>query len=269
MRILHCVLILAFVIFLKNVYCDSSNPSPPLPNSPLSYLSSLPKPKASPFEIPATNTNLDEVHPQAPAAIPTTPKVKSYLLVVQWPPGVCTGISDVSTCKKPWPSEFKIHGFWPQVSQADLPKKSDQFNYNKLQGLLAALRINWPTLKAGDHDAIFWSEQWYKHGIYSEMEQAAYFQKTLELYGNVGKGLDTALDAEGIKRNGLKTYKLQDIEAALQNINDGFTCSVKCVQSKIDNVEQIQEIRFSYTTDFKKQNTVQTSRCTGPNVRFP
>ncbi|KAF5203812.1 hypothetical protein FRX31_006601, partial [Thalictrum thalictroides] len=87
MRILHCVMILAFVIFLKNVYCDSSNPSPPLPNSPLSYLSSLPKPKASPFEIPATNTNFDEVHPQAPAAIPTTPKVNSYLLVVQWPPG--------------------------------------------------------------------------------------------------------------------------------------------------------------------------------------
>ncbi|KAF5192142.1 hypothetical protein FRX31_010123 [Thalictrum thalictroides] len=96
-----------------------------------------------------------------------------------------------------------------------------------------------------------------------------YFQKTLELYGKVGEGLDKALDAEGIKRNGLKTYKLRDIEAALQNINDGFTCSVKCVQSKIDNVEQIQEIRFSYTTDFKKQNTVQTSRCTGPNVRFP
>ncbi|KAF5185107.1 hypothetical protein FRX31_025306, partial [Thalictrum thalictroides] len=131
MRILHCVLILAFVIFLKNVYCDSSNPSPPLPNSPLSYLSSLPKPNAFPFEIPATITNLDEVHPQAPAAIPTTPKVKSYLLVVQWPPGVCTGISDVSTCKKPWPLEFKIHGLWPQVSEADPPKKSDQFNYNK------------------------------------------------------------------------------------------------------------------------------------------
>ncbi|GKD87626.1 hypothetical protein Tco_1358780 [Tanacetum coccineum] len=57
MRILHCVLILAFSILLKYVYWDSSNS---LPNSPLNYLSSLqrappPPPRAPPPPPPQGN----------------------------------------------------------------------------------------------------------------------------------------------------------------------------------------------------------------------
>ncbi|GKD17377.1 hypothetical protein Tco_1206535, partial [Tanacetum coccineum] len=64
MRILHCVLILAFAILLKYVYWDSSNS---LPNSPLNYLSSLQRAPPPP--------------PRAPP--PPPPQVTSYILAAQ------------------------------------------------------------------------------------------------------------------------------------------------------------------------------------------
>ncbi|KAF5203253.1 hypothetical protein FRX31_007160 [Thalictrum thalictroides] len=139
----------------------------------------------------------------------------------------------------------------------------------QLQGLLAALRKNWPTLKAGDQDAIFWSEQWYKHGIYSEMEQAAYFQKTLDLFAKVGENLEDKLEAESVPPNGQpKTYKLKDVEAALEKVI-GVNCRVICIPSKMNrNVELIQEVRISYATNFEPQDTLESSRCKS-DVLFP
>ncbi|KAF5206776.1 hypothetical protein FRX31_003637 [Thalictrum thalictroides] len=276
MRILRCVLILAFAILLKKVYCDSSNP---LPNSPLSYLSSLPKPKpkASPFQVPATNTKLgNKVRPQAPApAPPPSPsKVTSYLLAVQWPHGVCTGNSGVKCEINPVPAEFKIHGLWPQFPAADPPKKSTEIFGNQIANITSDLNNYWPNLKSKQQQVSinlkFWGAEWTKHGSLSEMGVLQYFQKTLELFeSDIGKQLKAKLADEKITPSIYSTYQLVDIQAALKKINGNFSCTIICNQRNSNKKEQIQEIRFRFTNDFNKQDNLTPSRCTGPDVLLP
>ncbi|KAL6573539.1 hypothetical protein OROHE_001998 [Orobanche hederae] len=259
MRILHIFL---FAILLKNVYCDSSR----------SCFSSLPKPKASPFEVPAaTNTKLGKVRPQAPAPS----KVTAYLLVVQWPPAVCNGISNIkSKCEiKPVPTEFKIHGLWPQPDGLPTNEISDP---NQLTHIATELNKNWPNLKSKQQQISinlkFWWHEWTKHGKYSEMGVLDYFKKTLELFKGAGEGLKTKLAAQNITASPYKTYKLQAIEAALKKINGNFSCTVICNQRNTSKKKQIQEVRFRYTKDFKMQNNYVASSTCGTattDIMFP
>ncbi|GKD26942.1 ribonuclease 2-like protein [Tanacetum coccineum] len=107
MRVLHCVLILAFAFLLKYFYWDSSNP---LPNSPLKYLSSLQR---------------------APPQI------------------------------KPVPTEFTIHGLWPQPNGAP---STEQFDANKIATLTSKLNNNWPNLESKQQQVVFnidfWKAEW-------------------------------------------------------------------------------------------------------------
>ncbi|GJY15431.1 extracellular ribonuclease LE, partial [Tanacetum coccineum] len=168
MRVLHCVLILAFAFLLKYFYWDSSNP---LPNSPLKYLSSLQR-----------------------APPPPPPQVTSYILAEQWPPGVCTGNSGV-TCKiKPVPTEFTIHGLWPQPNGA---ASTEQFDANKIATLTSKLNNNWPNLESKQQQVVFnidfWKAEWNKHGRYSGLGVREYFEKSLELHKDAGQGLTAKL----------------------------------------------------------------------------
>ncbi|KAF5208251.1 Zinc finger, GRF-type [Thalictrum thalictroides] len=97
-----------------------------------------------------------------------------------------------------------------------------------------------------------------------------YFEKTLELFGSdIGQRLKAKLAAEKITPTIYSTYKLVDIQAALNKINGNFSCTIICNQRNSNTKEQIQEIRFSFTKDFKKQHNRTPSRCTGPDVLFP
>nr|GEX20806.1 hypothetical protein [Tanacetum cinerariifolium] len=98
------------------------------------------------------------------------------------------------------------------------------------------------------YNLLFWNAEWNKHGRFSEMEGLDYFKKSLDLFKDVGQGLKGTLEAKGIKPvnaqfNPQKTHTLVEIKTALQNINGGFSCTVRCVPSKLDNRPQIQEIR--------------------------
>ncbi|GJY77689.1 extracellular ribonuclease LE [Tanacetum coccineum] len=249
-------------ILLKNDNCDSSDP---LPNAPLS---SLPKPKASP--------NF-QVRRRPPAPPPPPSKVKSYTLAVQWPPGVCSGKHPkYNTCKIPIvPTEFTIHGLWPEYSPTD-PPATKTLNYNQLGVLTTDLKKSWPNLwseqKLSGENLVFWNHEWVNHGRFSEMEGLDYFRKTLDLFKDVGEGLKGTLKAKGIEpvnaKSNKTTYTLVRIQTALHDITGGFSCTVRCVPSKLDNVPQIQEIRFSYKQNFDKKDNSASSNC-GPNVRFP
>ncbi|GJZ57805.1 probable methyltransferase PMT24 [Tanacetum coccineum] len=166
-------------ILLKNGNCDSSDP---LPNAPLS---SLPKPKASPLTIQYLS-------------------MKSYTLAVQWPPGVCSGKHPkYNTCKIPIvPTEFTIHGLWPEYSPTD-PPATKTLNYNQLGVLTTDLKKSWPNLwseqKLSGENLVFWNHEWVNHGRFSEMEGLDYFRKTLDLFKDVGEGLKGTLKAKGIE----------------------------------------------------------------------
>nr|GEX87151.1 hypothetical protein [Tanacetum cinerariifolium] len=191
MRILQCVLILAFAILLKNVYRDSSNS---LPNSPLNYLSSLQR---------------------APPRAPLPPQVTSYILVAQWPPGVWSGDSGVTCQIKPVPMnlQFTVCGHNLMIATLTLE-----------------LNKNWLNLES--------------------------------------KELSIKLAAEKITPSIVKTYKLADIQAAVKKINGGLSGTIICVKRKgSSNKQQIQEIRFRYTNNFRKQNNLSPSKC-GPEILF-
>ncbi|GJT97398.1 ribonuclease 1 [Tanacetum coccineum] len=122
--------------------------------------------------------------------------------------------------------------------------------------LVLSSRINTPTL-------------WKKHGKYSGLGVREYFEKSLQLLKDDGKGLKAKLVAEKITPSIFKTYKLADIQAAVKKINGGFSGTIICVQRKgSSNKQQIQEIRFRYTNAFWKQNNLSPSNC-GPEILYP
>nr|GEX23617.1 RNA-directed DNA polymerase, eukaryota, reverse transcriptase zinc-binding domain protein [Tanacetum cinerariifolium] len=76
---------------------------------------------------------------------PPPSKVTSYTLAVQWPPGVCSGNSGVTCLIKPVPTEFTIHGLWPDPDDAP---STETFDANKIATLTSELNKNWPNLKS-------------------------------------------------------------------------------------------------------------------------
>nr|GFA26421.1 hypothetical protein [Tanacetum cinerariifolium] len=84
------------------------------------------------------------------------------------------------------------------------------------------------------YNLLFWNAEWNKHGGFSEMEGLDYFKKTLDFFKDVGQGLKGTLEAKGIKPvnaqfNPQKTHTLVEIKTARQNINGGFSCTIRCV----------------------------------------
>ncbi|GKD41638.1 ribonuclease 2-like protein [Tanacetum coccineum] len=198
------------------------------------------------------------------------PQVTSFILAVQWPPGVCSGNSGVACQIKPVPTEFTIHGLWPEPKGAE---STEIFDANKLATLATELCKYWPNLKSTQQsisiNATFWLEEWKKHGKYSGLGVREYFEKSLELHKHAGQGLRAKLAAEKIIPTIYNTYKLVDIQAAVNRINDGFSGTIICVQRQgSSNKQQIQEIRFSYTNNFQKQNNLSPSTRV-PEILFP
>nr|GEX69245.1 ribonuclease 1 [Tanacetum cinerariifolium] len=139
--------------------------------------------------------------------------------------------------------------------------------------LTSELNKNWPNLESKQQSVSvnlkFWEAEWKKHGKYSGLGVREYFEKTLQLHKDAGQGLKAKLAAEKITPTIYKTYKLVDIQAAVTKINGGFSGTIICVQRKgSSNKQQIQEIRFRYTNDFRKQNNSSPSNC-GPEILFP
>ncbi|GJR40882.1 extracellular ribonuclease LE [Tanacetum coccineum] len=149
---------------------------------------------------------------------PPPPQVTSFILAVQWPPGVCSGNSGVTCQIKPVPTEFTIHGLWPEPKGAE---STEIFDANKLATLATELCKYWPNLKSTQQsisiNATFWLEEWKKHGKYSGLGVREYFEKSLELHKHAGQGLRAKLAAaaEKIIPTIYNTYKLVDVQAAV------------------------------------------------------
>nr|GFA03070.1 hypothetical protein [Tanacetum cinerariifolium] len=124
-------------------------------------------------------------------------------------------------------NEFTIHGLWPQPNGAP---STETFDANKIATLTSELNKNWLNLES--------------------------------------KKQSIKLAAEKITPSIFKTYRLTDIQAAVKKINGGLSGTIICVKRKgSSNKEQIQEIRFRYTNNFRKQNNLSPSNC-GPEILF-
>ncbi|GJU26581.1 extracellular ribonuclease LE [Tanacetum coccineum] len=201
---------------------------------------------------------------------PPPPQVTSFILAVQWPPGVCSGNSGVTCQINPVPTEFTIHGLWPEPKGA---LSTEIFDANELATLASKLNKYWPNLESKQQQVVFnidfWKAEWTKHGRYSGLGVREYFEMSLELHKDAGQGLKAKLAAENIIPTIYNTYKLVNIQAAVNKINDGFSSTIICVQRQgSGNQQQIQEIRFSYTNNFQKQNNLSPSSRV-PDILFP
>ncbi|PWA85625.1 zinc finger, GRF-type [Artemisia annua] len=214
-------------------------PPPPSPRAP------PPSPRAPP---PSPRPRAPPPSPRAPPPSP----VKSFILAVQWPHGVCSR-SGARCMMNPLPNEFTIHGLWPQPNG---PPSSEGFDSPKLSPITTELTKNWPDLEVAQVksfvNAPFWTRQWTKHGKESGMGLREYYEKTLKLFKDFG-GLKGKLAAENITPTILKTYKLAAIEAALKKINGGFSCTVICNERK--TVKRSKFKRFGSAT------MVRCNRC--------
>ncbi|GKB92918.1 ribonuclease 2-like protein [Tanacetum coccineum] len=149
----------------------------------------------------------------------------------------------------PSANEFTIHGLWPEPKGAE---STEIFDANKLATLATELCKYWPNLKSTQQSIM-----------------REYFEKSLELHKHAGQGLRTKLAAEKIIPTIYNTYKLVDIQAAVNKITDGFSGTIICVQRQgSGNKQQIQEIRFSYNNNFQKQNNLSPSTRV-PDILFP
>ncbi|GJT70196.1 RNA-directed DNA polymerase, eukaryota, reverse transcriptase zinc-binding domain protein [Tanacetum coccineum] len=73
----------------------------------------------------------------------------------------------------------------------------------------------------------------------------------------MAKDLKAKLAAEKTTPSIYNTYKLADVQASVKKINAGFSGTIICIQRQgSSNKQQIQEIRFRYTNDFRKQNNL-------------
>ncbi|KAL1149072.1 hypothetical protein V6Z11_A10G167500 [Gossypium hirsutum] len=135
------------------------------------------------------------IHHQFKASAPP-PTISFYKLSLQWPPAACHGMY---TCKPPIPSDFTIHGIWPQDSNDEpIPP----YNKNnpctlktptpptdlpiKLRPIEVYLTSIWPNLVDGLNltaNYQFWEYEWKKHGTCSDYpdDPLTYFKSALKL----------------------------------------------------------------------------------------
>ncbi|XP_078171681.1 extracellular ribonuclease LE-like [Carex rostrata] len=154
-----------------------------------------------------------------------------FYFVLQWPGSNCDTSSGCCypSYGKP-PSNFGIHGLWPNYNNSSYPANCDPnnpFNISQIQDLVTSLRTNWPSLACPSIDSTsYWQHEWNKHGTCSEsvMNQHAYFQVNLNLKSRIK--LLQYLQSAGITPNN-EFYSLTNIKTAIK-AGVGHTPWIQC-----------------------------------------
>ncbi|KAL0336371.1 UNVERIFIED_CONTAM: Extracellular ribonuclease LE [Sesamum radiatum] len=142
-----------------------------------------------------------------------------FYFVQQWPGSYC----DTNQCccypttGKP-PSDFGIHGLWPNYKNGTYPSYCDPdnpFDESKISDLISSLQENWASLSCpSNNGSTFWAHEWEKHGTCSEsvLDQHGYFEAALDLKSRVG--LLQILQSAGINPDG-GNYSVSSIRSAI------------------------------------------------------
>ncbi|KAJ1686241.1 hypothetical protein LUZ63_017631 [Rhynchospora breviuscula] len=153
-----------------------------------------------------------------------------FYFVQQWPRSFCNTNQGCCypTYGKP-PSDFGIHGLWPNYNNSSYPTYCDPnntFDINEVQGLVFSLRAKWPSLKCPRSDSSrFWQLQWMKHGTCSVLSQSDYFSAALQL--KAVTNILQCLQLAGIWPDDRRYTTLTSVVSAIQNCV-GHTIYVQC-----------------------------------------
>ncbi|XP_043707039.1 ribonuclease 2 isoform X4 [Telopea speciosissima] len=121
-----------------------------------------------------------------------------FALALQWPGTFCQRTrhccSSNGCCRgSNSPTEFTIHGLWPDYNDGTWPEccSRSSFNMKEISSLLGELQKYWPSLSCGSPSTcfggrgVFWAHEWEKHGTCSSPvihDEYTYFLTALNLY---------------------------------------------------------------------------------------
>ncbi|PON39529.1 Ribonuclease T2-like [Parasponia andersonii] len=99
-----------------------------------------------------------------------------YYFVLTWPKSLCNLDPDERSCCDPEtgmkPSDFIIHGLWPNFNNGSFPIYCDPrspFDKNQVSDFIGSMEKYWPSISCPSNDGTkFWSHEWVKLGICSE-----------------------------------------------------------------------------------------------------
>eukprot|EP00253_Pinus_taeda_P006658 PITA_06658 len=196
-----------------------------------------------------------------------------FYLVQQWPGSYCD--TETSCCYpttgKP-PSNFSIHGLWPNYDDGGYPSNCDSsnpFDPSQISDLRDELNQEWGSLACPSSDSLkFWQHEWEKHGTCSEsvLNQHDYFAAALRLKDSVD--LLGALEQSGLRPDGGK-HSLSSIQNAVQGAT-GNTAGIECNtdESGNDQLYQIYLCVNSSASNFISCPVLPSSTCSS-QVAFP
>ncbi|XP_031259045.1 ribonuclease 2 [Pistacia vera] len=199
-----------------------------------------------------------------------------FNLALQWPGTVCRRTryccSSNACCRgSNSPTEFTIHGLWPDYNDGTWPAccKRSNFDEKEISTLLGALEKYWPSLSCGSSSTCysgkgsFWAHEWEKHGTCSSPvtgDEYSYFLTTLNVYFkyNVTKVLNEA----GYFPSNTEKYPRGGIVSAIQN---AFHTTPKLVCSK----GAVEELHLCFYKDFKLRDCAASKSSCPKYVSLP
>ncbi|GER41414.1 ribonuclease NW [Striga asiatica] len=177
-----------------------------------------------------------------------------FYFVQQWPGSYCDTKKSCCypTTGKP-PSNFGIHGLWPNNEDGSYPSNCDSnnpYDQSKISELISRMQQDWATLACPSNDGTkFWSHEWDKHGTCSEpvLDQNAYFKAALNLKSKLD--LLQILRSAGINPDG-GSYSLSSIKSTIGEAI-GYTPYIECNVDEEGN-SQLYQIYVCVDTSASK-----------------
>ncbi|GMY33704.1 ribonuclease 2 [Fagus crenata] len=186
-----------------------------------------------------------------------------FALALQWPGTVCQRTrhccSSNACCRRSnAPTEFTIHGLWPDYNDGTWPACCSKSNFDekKISTLHDALEKYWPSLSCGSSSTChgtkgpFWAHEWEKHGTCSFpviQDEYSYFLTVLNVYFKYN--VTQVLEAAGYIPSNTEKYPLGGIVSAIEN---AFHTTPLLVCSK----GSVEELRLCFYKDFKPRDCV-------------
>ncbi|KAL0336376.1 UNVERIFIED_CONTAM: Extracellular ribonuclease LE [Sesamum radiatum] len=210
---------------------------------------------------------------QCLAALSAAQDFDFFYFVQQWPGSYCDtkrGCCYPTTGKPP--SDFGIHGLWPNYRDGSYPSNCDPnnpYDQSKISDLISRMQENWATLSCPSNSgSTFWSHEWEKHGTCSEsaLDQHGYFKAALNLKSKVD--LLQILQSAGINPEG-GFYSLSSIRSAIRS-GIGYTPGIEC---NVDEEGNSQLYQIYVCVDTSGSELIEcpvfpNGKCTS-SVEFP
>ncbi|XP_004137162.1 ribonuclease 2 [Cucumis sativus] len=200
-----------------------------------------------------------------------------FVLALQWPgsscknPGKCCP-SNACCRGAESPTEFTIHGLWPQYNEKGWPSccTDASFNENEINILTEDIQKYWPTYRCGTTSTChqtkgsFWAHEYEKHGTCAApviVGEYDYFLTTITIFSkyNVTKVLSDA----GFVASNTEKYPIEDVVAAIKNEFNNATPKISCAKKGA-----VKELWLCFDKSFEPRDCNLPNSC--PDfIKFP